>query len=304
MTEKAHFTWLHLSDIHMGHGSAAYNSNQVLILRELYKDVMGRRTFGVPKIDAILVTGDIAFSGNCARRGRGRANEYQEAARWLCSVAKAVRVPPERIYPVPGNHDIQRWSTDRLLRSRLLRKVRQSPERLDAALGDKAHSLLLRKGLRNYLSFTSHFAPACRRQLWWTDQIVSRRKHIALVGLNTALLSNDDKDWGRLCIGQRQIAKTFAMSAPTLVDQFVIVLGHHPLSGGWLADEKDIVRYLAENADLHLFGHLHDPDAVRIERADGRRFIRVHAGAVHEQNHGRRVTSDADAATTSLMARG
>jgi hypothetical protein len=33
------FSWIHVSDIHMGHGDAAHGWDQALVLRELRKDV-------------------------------------------------------------------------------------------------------------------------------------------------------------------------------------------------------------------------------------------------------------------------
>jgi hypothetical protein len=51
-------------------------------------------------VDAILVSGDIAFKGHPA--------EFEVADAWLKELAAASGCRPDRIYVVPGNHDVDR----------------------------------------------------------------------------------------------------------------------------------------------------------------------------------------------------
>ena len=59
------FSWIHLSDIHIGHGGVTHVEDQKLVLDALRRDVERMRENGAPQPDAIFVTGDIAFSGAC-----------------------------------------------------------------------------------------------------------------------------------------------------------------------------------------------------------------------------------------------
>ena len=59
------FAWLHLSDIHWGHGSEADRWDQKLVLDLLRKDAIG---LSVPNPDVVLVTGDAAAIAEAASR--------------------------------------------------------------------------------------------------------------------------------------------------------------------------------------------------------------------------------------------
>jgi 3',5'-cyclic AMP phosphodiesterase CpdA len=56
-------TWLHLSDIHFGHGPTSHQWDQQLVLRALQEDLLRLEDRHIPKPDILFVTGDIAFSG-------------------------------------------------------------------------------------------------------------------------------------------------------------------------------------------------------------------------------------------------
>ncbi len=49
-------------------------------------------------MDALLIGGDIAFRGDPA--------EYETARGWINDLVAAGRCPPEKIFVVPGNHDV------------------------------------------------------------------------------------------------------------------------------------------------------------------------------------------------------
>jgi len=71
------FTWLHVTDIHFGHGDATHGGNQKLVLRKLLEDLQQRSELDIPVPNAIFVTGDIAFSGAVKAR-----DEYDRARDW------------------------------------------------------------------------------------------------------------------------------------------------------------------------------------------------------------------------------
>ena len=96
--------WAHLSDFHFKVGQD-YGRDEVLqaLLRDLEmfagKREPARGTEPVP-LDFIVVTGDVAHSG--------QREEYDVARRFFDDVSKATGVPAERIFVVPGNHDVDR----------------------------------------------------------------------------------------------------------------------------------------------------------------------------------------------------
>lgn len=61
----------------------------------------------------------------------------------------------------------------------------------------------------------------------------------------------------------------------------MIVMSHHPFSGGWLQDEHDISRWVRKKAHIHLSGHVHAADNSRMISGGGNELIHVVAGAAH-----------------------
>jgi predicted MPP superfamily phosphohydrolase len=90
-------TWLHLSDLHF-RASQAHNSN--VVLKALLRDIRERIQKDGLHPDFLAVTGDIAFSGQPA--------EYALARAFLDDLLAATDLPRERLFLVPGNHDVNR----------------------------------------------------------------------------------------------------------------------------------------------------------------------------------------------------
>jgi metallophosphoesterase superfamily enzyme len=92
----ARATWLHISDLHFKVGDP-YDRN--VVLNALIKSFPDFHKRGVSP-DAIFITGDIANSG--AR------DEYDLVGAFLDQLLRVSRVPKERLFIVPGNHDVDR----------------------------------------------------------------------------------------------------------------------------------------------------------------------------------------------------
>jgi 3',5'-cyclic AMP phosphodiesterase CpdA len=130
------FTWVHLSDVHMGHGDVTHGWNQQIILASLQEDIRQASGRDVPALDAMLVTGDLAFSGNVRK-----SDEYTRVGKWLQKTANSVAIGKERIFVIPGNHDIQRNVEERDQNvDRLLRRLRSGEESIDNALDNSTDS--------------------------------------------------------------------------------------------------------------------------------------------------------------------
>jgi len=91
--------WLHLSDFHFSRGED-YDAN--IVLEALLRDLpsIGKEREFLP-VDLVFVTGDIASSGN--------EREYELAAQFLHRLLCELDVSADRLYIVPGNHDVD-WT--------------------------------------------------------------------------------------------------------------------------------------------------------------------------------------------------
>ena len=281
------FSWLHLSDLHANHGSAEHWQNQQRILSALVQDIPRAIERGAPRPEVVLVTGDIAFSGNVVKRpGEAESREYARAGEWLTEVAAAIQVGPGSIFMVPGNHDVAR-STKGVPRS-VVRDLRRGDLTVDDALSDDEHLGILRARLAGYLGFCDELNPICAVPGSWAHSVERGRLLVRLVGLNTALLCNDDADQGQLRLGQAQLGPLLEPARKE--NEVIVALSHHPLQGGWLADEEGAASWVRNRAQVHLSGHVHQARSLQSRYGGaGAVHVAIVAGAVHEDAKPREV---------------
>ena len=94
-------TYVHVSDIHFGQerGPEVYVHNDVK--QCVIADVVElKMAIGIERMDGVIVTGDIAFSG--------KKTEYDQAAKWLDRLTEEIGCDKTDVIVVPGNHDIDR----------------------------------------------------------------------------------------------------------------------------------------------------------------------------------------------------
>ena len=172
------FTWLHLSDLHVramepsgssallrvvrpsgafgaaglggASGSAPPPGMHERLLQALRDDLVENAE---QRPDALMVTGDASL--------RGTRDDFIAARRWLAETARALGLGPERIFVVPGNHDVERDASARNegLELRLLADLREGRRRLDLALEKPAARTLLAARLAPFCEFAFSFGP-------------------------------------------------------------------------------------------------------------------------------------------------
>lgn len=271
------FSWIHLADIQAGHGDPGHR----LVLDALRGDIAAWGSWGLPAPGAVFVTGDIAFSGGARDR-----NEYAVARTWLGEVAGSVGLGPDRVFVVPGNHDVDRTADHDKATVRLVQSLRAGSESLDDILHDPEDRRRLGARIGSYLAFAEGFAPACLGSraegddgLFWMHRFdASGGLRVRLVGLDTALLAADDADRGRLRLGTAQISRGLSDPSIERYGEIVIALGHHPLDGGWLADEKEAAAWLRNYAHVHLHGQVHEAESEAARSGAGGGLVRIGAG--------------------------
>ena len=156
------FSWIHLSDLHFGHGDIGYQGEQKLVLHELAKDIptqvaMTGKSLSLSnwRPDALIVSGDVAFSADARS-----ADEYSTARRWLFAVADGVGIPRGHILMVPGNHDIKRLvKPEDPDTYRLLKELRDGEEKLDEVLAEPGGRARLLNRSGAFLRFAEEINP-------------------------------------------------------------------------------------------------------------------------------------------------
>ena len=241
----------------------------------------------------------VCFTGDAA--DWGLAEEFGLATARLHSILAALGVPRQRLFVIPGNHDVQRlpaadtWQT---LRGMVWNE--------QAGLSDLMAGVSVPRGLpadarAAVLTRTAAFWAWVAGDLGRADLLPADNPHgylgyrvapdlglpfaVHLIGLDSAWLCGDDHDAEKLLLTQYQLDALTAGGDGAPLPGFRLALAHHPLA--FLADAADARRRLADRVDLVLHGHQHDPIAE--DHADPDRALRVlAAGSLYEGDRGDR----------------
>lgn len=262
-------TWLHLSDLHCD-AQQAWDENIVLraLLEDLEEKCIGEYAL-TP--DLILVSGDIAYSG--------AADDYEQARSFFDRLLAVTGLPSERLFLVPGNHDVDRKSIR--FGARAVVSACEDRAAINRALDDEeARRLVLRKFdsyagfVRDYLSHI----PFDDDSYFYAHSLDLAGGKIAILGLNSAWLSCDDEDHKRLALGEKQVRK--ALDDGHGADLSIAVL-HHPFDCLQDSDREVCESLLMDRCDFVLCGHLHRARLL-MQRTPDARAMYVTAGACYE----------------------
>jgi predicted phosphodiesterase len=260
---------LQLSDIHFTTRIDEETQVHDDVRRELVTDV--RRLLervGQP-VQAITLTGDIAFSG--------KRSEYEFAAQWLDQLVEACGCSHTAVLTVPGNHDVDR---DRIRPSakmlhRSLRQARptQAAKELTSLIstGDQ---LLLDK-LHDYQAFAACYGTpfdSSDSPSWVRRFMLSETYGLDFVGLSTVQVCDAEDAEGAMFLGPSQYVFERAPNIET------VVLMHHPLQ--WLRDKSDAEPYLGSRAKVLIYGHEHIQRLEKRQSANGYERLELGSGAV------------------------
>lgn len=302
--------WLHLSDYHWGDIGQSYDRAQAK--DRLLEDIT-RMTDTHGAVDAIFFTGDLVWSG--------RQAEYDEAAGFLDALLRvAGDLSRERLFLVPGNHDLDRGritSAVAALGASLVPQGRADQERVRRTVNDLlgqdvADRRRVFARLEAYFQFVKDYLdwPMDAEQYFAVRSVTVAHKKIAVVALNSAWMSpvlsgERELDQGGLLLGERQVNDALFTEAVETSDLCIALL-HHPLS--WLqpGDQSTSKARLYKRCDFILHGHLHEQAIEGIVTPDGQTVV-IPGGACYNRtrfpNNYNLVQWDMDARTGQIHFR-
>jgi CheY-like chemotaxis protein len=270
-------TWLHFADLHCS-VSKSYNIDKVL--QALWKDIESLASIG-GEPDFVLFTGDIAQSG--------KAEEYELAVDLFFEPLLAVtRLPKERLFIVPGNHDIEWDRMDRTIARGMVGFLSDRDEANLFLSSEQDRSLHFRQ-FDAYADFVNTYLVGHltfdAQHYCYQHTLALDDANIILLGLNSAWMSATNRnaqggviDQGHLLIGERQLDIVLPrLTQPDLC----LALVHHPMDWLHQSERTNVKRRLNANCHFILHGHLHEPD-IEIRRSISGTSIFVPTGALYE----------------------
>lgn len=249
--------WLHLSDLHF---LKQHDWRDNSVLEDLCADISSMKNDGL-LIDLVFCTGDIGYGET---RNDSLNNQYTNAISFFDKVLDICGLERNRLFLVPGNHDI-----DRNIILNAITDYFRSNERKVSDINQMFRDYNpnvkeAMKRLQNYRKFVrTHY-----RHIFLDENanfgtlIEINGLNIYIAGLNSAWTCVDNNDEGKLWLaGQAQLnaCNKMAINTPAAEEPAIkIALMHHPID--WLnTDEaKKIRRIIQKKFDFLLHGHEHD----------------------------------------------
>ncbi len=301
---------LHLSDLHERGPREAEVWRRRRVLGEAWEYNLDAFCAQGP-IDLVCFTGDAADWGQPA--------EYAAASELFHSLMHRLGLPLERLFLVPGNHDIDRslhadaWQQlrntyrqgDGLTLSRWLAGLGKPPPGADAAWMELV--LARQAAYRQWLQDLGREAlvPAghAHGRVGYRISLDLPKLPfpVHLIGLDTAWLAGDDEDAQKLWLTDEQIMRHATDVQGKPLSGLRLALCHHPL---WdLADRDRASHLLSQHTDLLLRGHLHNPELVRRTDPD-RSLVELAAGCLYEGHRADQYPNGCQLVTLTLNSQG
>ena len=264
-------SWLHISDLHLRQGT---QWAQNFVLQEMCRHIEQQVESNVAP-DFILVTGDIAFSG--------QADEYRLAEDFFDKLQATSGVPLDRIFCVPGNHDIDRSRHQNTFRA--VRRAIRTRSDANAILenNDDLTALLTRQ--EHYRNFQESYFGG--QDKTWTPEglgYVARLNiqdvRLAIIGLDSAWIAEGGEgDHGKLLLGERQAFDAIDCALDKDEPPHVLIaMAHHPFRLLQEFDRMPIQYRLERDIQFFHHGHLHQAET-RLGGPIGSQCLTVATGA-------------------------
>ncbi len=300
---------LHISDLHERGPREKSGWRRRRVLGDAWKR----------NLDTILADGPIhliAFTGDAA--DWGLPEEYEKVTDFISAMLEQMRLGPDRLFLIPGNHDINRKLKPNVWRSLRRYLPQLHPQDISrwlsgeatapqGATASHANAILERQhAYRQWIKsidrevLLPENSPHGRLGYRSTLRLSELPFDIHLIGLDSAWLAGDDNDSGKLRLTEDQVM-LLATDQGESLKGFRLALMHHPLDE--LADGGDCRRLLAEQVDLLLRGHLHESEPQTWADPD-RTLRQLAAGCLYEEQRADRYPNSCQVVEATLDANG
>ena len=269
-------TWIHLSDWHQ----KGPDFDRQVVRDALIKDLRERTSIDpiLERVDFVIFSGDLAYNGE--------SNEYETARKELLDpVLEVVGMKADRLFIVPGNHDLSRECIYEMLPPQLQKPLSSDKLVQKWLTADRKRAHVL-EPFEAYNEFVGDYTGQPSPDYATTLRLNAGNKQIALLGLNSAWMCARNKneqgevyDYGFTLVGEPQVHD--ALAEITDADLRIVVL-HHPFDWQARFDRNHIEARLERECHFILRGHEHDPKVRYIHSTDGE-YIIIPAGSIYNR---------------------
>lgn len=261
--------WLHLSDFHIGQE----NFGQSFILERTISHIKDHVEAGLGP-DYIFITGDIAY--------KGKKEEYERFYyEFLAPLEEFIPDLFSKLYMVPGNHDLDRNVNEGF--DRFLMMPIASPF-FEPHPDSLPRRQMLVQRFKNYIDndLTGHSTLFEQQPGAYTKEVICRDAKLAIIGINTAWLCKDEKDFRNITPGKALVTKAIESVGQS---DLVIVLGHHPID--WIATDhaQPLGKIFGLNHVVYLHGHMHKAWSAPTYNG-GSHYLSIQCGATFQAKDG------------------
>lgn len=257
--------WVHLSDFHFGRDEYGEEA----LAESILEHIKGRPD-GLP--DLIFITGDLAFSGKSEEYTQFDEQFFQPLTNLLGANAS------ERIFAIPGNHDLDRKTHELIPRSMLQEK---RPRFFDPSEEGREQRKEIIERFDSFIYAncnTNSDAWVETKEGVFVRQLKVNGIEVGLLGLNTAWHCQDNHDYEEISPGANLVRTGLRQ-----IDScgLRVVLGHHPVEWFHQDERASIERLFRDHRVVYLHGHMHKSEA-QWRGWPGNDFLTVQAGAAFQ----------------------
>lgn len=223
-------------------------------------------------VGAIVIVGDVAFKGDPA--------EYRVAESWIRELVEATGCHLERVFVVPGNHDVDRRVIEQSLATRNAQNsiIRSDSARREGELRAQFEDAETGRALLKPLDAYNEFARVFNCQIYGPDRLFWKQDlnlddtvKLRLYGLTSVVISGppgQDNAPGKLYLSPLQTGFN------PIDDVVNVAICHHPPD--WFLDADDVDEKACNRCALHFFGHRH-----RQRPTITHDYVRINSGAIN-----------------------
>lgn len=253
--------WIQLSDLHFGDDSEFSRKSR----EALNKYIEGKHQ----DVDYIFVTGDIIFAKGLDTKQK-KTSAYDEAKKYLERICRSIwgndgieEKIRERVFIVPGNHDLIRDNARQtMVKGMLVEYGKNKDGKIDSS-----YLKNFKQSAEVYRTFYKNLFSAERASTAFKKyHYVIQSDKLNILQINTCIASSGDGDDGKLIVGFELLNKaldSINSSKPT------IAIAHHNFDCLDTEEQKKVESLLKEkNVFLYLCGHAHERESNLILRVN------------------------------------